>query len=142
MRKISNPSTKPLTPTFLTREDPSPALPVEGREWLPLFAMLSCDLGIVEITIYSPPFMGGVRGWVSLPHHGGRVGVRGCFLFIQLRIRNPRMIHTLELVDEYALGGGDVAESDRTFAEIAVSHHTVDEAVYEGGNALFGVFLQ
>ena len=129
LRKISTPSTKPLTPTFLTREDPSPALPIKGREWLPLFAMLSCDLGIGK-KYYLLPF----------PRAGEGDGGKG--LLIQLRIRNPRMIHTLELVDKDALGGGDVAESDRTLTEIAVSNHTVDDTIHEFGDAFLRIFLQ
>ena len=49
------------------------------------------------------------------------------------------MIDSLELLDEYRLGVGDVTEGDGTFLEIALSHLSVDEAVDEFADGLLGV---
>ena len=63
-------------------------------------------------------------------------------LFIQMRIRNSRMINGFQTFCEHHFGQGDVAEGDRTFLEETFSHLTVDELVDERADAFLGIFVE
>ena len=60
-------------------------------------------------------------------------------LLLQFGVGETGMVDSLELLDEYRLGIGDVTEGDGTFFEIALSHLSVDEAVDEFADGLLRV---
>ena len=49
------------------------------------------------------------------------------------------MVDGLQLLDKDCLGILDITESDRTLAEVAVSHLSVNESFYQAAYGLFGV---
>ena len=69
------------------------------------------------------------------------MGMRVCNnpLFFQFGIIDTGVINRLQLLNEYRLGIGDIAEGDGALLEIAFCHLGIDEFVDKVADALFGV---